>query len=57
MTVALTTVTCGDATPPNSTCGVPQQRQSSVDVLNSTVSPPVAEPKLGKNVKTSVDCA
>jgi hypothetical protein len=57
MTVALTTVTCGDATPPNRTCGVPQQRQSSVEVLNSTVSPPVGEPKLGKNVKTSVDCA
>jgi hypothetical protein len=57
MSVALTTVTCGDATPPNSTCGVPQHRQSRVDVVNWTTSPPAGEPKTGENVKTTVVCA
>ncbi|HEX9502173.1 MAG TPA: hypothetical protein VGA10_11010 [Thermoanaerobaculia bacterium] len=57
ITIALITVTCGDATPPKSTCGVPQHRQSSMDVVNSTTSPPAGEPNRGANVKTSVVCA
>jgi hypothetical protein len=57
MTVALITVTCGDATPPNNTCGVPQHRQSSIEVVSSTTSPPAGEPLLGESVKGLFVCA
>jgi hypothetical protein len=55
MSVELLTVTCGDATPPKSTCGVPQHRKSSFVVVKSRTTPPEGEPKFGKNEKASVD--